>query len=1198
MASRDDQLILRMIGEDADLLAAFERVLASARKIGDIDAEIDIRTDKAEGRVESLESDVRKLDEFIETADPEFRVEPSFKDPEAEVRAFIDDIKSTVKAGLDDSLGDLDLVDFDRETAELNRFQAELDELFVDFDRLTRAAAKFNAVGKRIGEPVEQANRLEAEIKEVGTEIVRTTERADRLRIRLGLTLRESAKSAENLRNKTRDAGRSLDDFGKRGAGGLKGLLTSFSSLRAAASAFFAVLAANRLVTFIKDAEEARQKMAALVTQLELSSGSAESGAESLEFLRQIVKDLGLDFEATTENYAGFEIAAKRANLTQDETRAIFLEVARAAAVLKLSQEDTNGVLGALADIAARGTLSLEDLREKLGKRIPVALSAMADGLGVSTSKLIEMTKEGSILSQDALPALARGFRDTFSESSDDIDDNVRSMAQLKLAAFEARAEFAERFKPEVQELLQALLRLAIDGAPAVDAVGDSVAAVAKVLVVVLDSVGALLRRFRDMRGAAADVQAVFARVLGTVEEGVVRIVAAIADLAGFDEAAAGARRYADEVADVTDRIVESLGEVGDEQRELSDQEARDRAEALEKIENRYSDYSRFIKAGALDNATRQEELARRTAQTELAALKKRETGFASFFKAIADLANQDQGGSDRPATTGGRDGAQEANAAATAVESLNREIEELRSKPIISDEDGERLFQLRRQLFDAEIEARKFADAQRNAAQTTREASTAQDESSGLILEALDKLVRGNEAFAETYKRLPPASRSALDSLIGDLSRLAESGDATGEDLQAFGTRFASILQEGGQASSGFAERVRRDLLGLPPSAAGVTDALAEVRQGLQETETATQGLGGGFIEAEGRVVAFGDTTGVVVPKTAELTTELERQKEAARAYGDGFIQMGDRVESVGSKIPTIAEGFERLRQSQEAAGDAGEDAAAGGERAAAGADKAGAAAGTATPQIQALGEAGKAGGEGLGAAATQAERLAAASERLAQADTGAEGIAAQAESLTALQEPLAAVAAETERLATAQDSLIQAGDVLPGILAEEAEALPPLTEALAATVSEGLEPFDAAAASTVETVGQLATGTTAAGTAAAEAAPHITTGAEAVEDLGGASADTEGRVASLAAVVTNDLNTALGQVPALAGAAKTALVELGGPEAQAGLDALIAKLQQALELLRASRAEAEALKDSIESAAASAADLGEVEL
>lgn len=1198
MPSRDDQLILRMIGEDADLLAAFERVQAAARGIGDVEAEIDIRTDKSEGRLEGLEADVRKLDEFIETADPEFRVEPSFKTPAAEVRAFIEDIKSTVKAGLDDNLGDLDLVDFEAETAELNRYQAELDELFADFDRLTRQAAKFNAVGKRLGEPVEQANRLEAEIKEVGTEILRTTERADRLRIRLGLSMRESAKAADDLRARTRRAGGALDDFGRRGAGGLKGLLTAFRSLRAAAAAFFATIAANRLLAFIKDAEQARQKLAALRQQFELSSGSIEAGAETMEFLRRVANDLGLDFEAITERYAGFEIAAKRSNLTQDQTRAIFLEVARAAAVLKLSQEDTNGVLQALEQIAAKGVVSMEELRQQLGDRIPVALSAMADGLGISTEKLIELVSQGDVLAQDALPALARGLRETFSESSGDIDENVRAMARLKLAAFEARAEFAERFRPELLALLEALTRLVTDGAPAVEAVGRAVGIATKALTVAATAAGLMGTRIRGSISALALFRAEAVTALGSATTAVLRFNAALADLSGSDVAAQKLRDFADTVEETYKDQAKSAQEFIQEQKRLHDQEVANRREANDRLKGGFSDYSRFIKAGALDNAERQEELARRTARTELEALKKREDGFASFFRSIAKLSDEDRGGGTRRETGAGADGAQQANAAASAVERLNREIQEIRSKPIISAEEGERLFELRRQLFDAEVQARKFGDAQASAAQQTEAAADAQGIASDAILEALDKLVRGNEAFAETYRQLPPASRSALESLIGDLARLSQSGEVTGDDLQAFGARFASILQEGGQASSGFAERVRRDLLGLPPSAASVTDALADVRQELRETEGAAQATGGGFVQAGDKVVAFGDTSDVVVPKAAELTTELDRQKEAARAHGAGFIEMGDRLETVGGKIPTIADSFERLRETQEAAGEGGERAGEGGERAAAGADKAATAAAAATPQVQSLGEAGMAGGEGLASAATEAERLASASERLAQADTGADGIAAQAESLATLQEPLATAADETERLAAARDSVVQSGEALPAIFAEEAEALPALSEGLAVAVSEGLDPFAASTDEAVEGAEGLSTATTAAGDAASEAAPKIAEGSDAVEELGSRSTDAQGHLASLAEVVAGDLNPALDEVPGLAGAAKTALVDLGGPEAQAGLDALIQKLQEALALLRESRAEAEALKDSIEDAADSAADLGDIEL
>lgn len=121
-----------------------------------------------------------------------------------------------------------------------------------------------------------------------------------------------------------------------------------------------------------------------------------------------VARKLGLELQGTAKSYSLLAASTRGTKLEGQATRDIFEATAMASTALKLSVDDTSGILKAFTQMASKGTIQAEELRGQLGDRMPGAFNLMANALDVSTKKLGEMMKKGEVLSDDALPKLAK----------------------------------------------------------------------------------------------------------------------------------------------------------------------------------------------------------------------------------------------------------------------------------------------------------------------------------------------------------------------------------------------------------------------------------------------------------------------------------------------------------------------------------------------------------------------------------------------------------------------------------------------------------------------------------------------------------------------------------------------------------------------------------------------------------------------
>ena len=119
--------------------------------------------------------------------------------------------------------------------------------------------------------------------------------------------------------------------------------------------------------------------------------GSAQEVSRVKRKLADQADYLGQRYISLIEQYTKFRAAAEAAGMSLIDIEKTFLAVSKAAAVFQLGARDTYEIFRALTQMISKGTISAEELRGQFGERLPAALSILADALGVSLKKLLQM---------------------------------------------------------------------------------------------------------------------------------------------------------------------------------------------------------------------------------------------------------------------------------------------------------------------------------------------------------------------------------------------------------------------------------------------------------------------------------------------------------------------------------------------------------------------------------------------------------------------------------------------------------------------------------------------------------------------------------------------------------------------------------------------------------------------------------------
>jgi tape measure domain-containing protein len=159
-------------------------------------------------------------------------------------------------------------------------------------------------------------------------------------------------------------------------------------------------------------------------------TGSSEAAAREFEWLSKTSDKLGIDALEASKAYMGLATATKGTALEGQKTHEIFTAVASSMARLGKSSADTEGALEAITQMVSKGTVSMEEFRKQLSERVPGAMKATADAMGVTTGELDTMISSGKVLAVDLIPKISEGLNKL--NGTGQIDGAAASWNRLK----------------------------------------------------------------------------------------------------------------------------------------------------------------------------------------------------------------------------------------------------------------------------------------------------------------------------------------------------------------------------------------------------------------------------------------------------------------------------------------------------------------------------------------------------------------------------------------------------------------------------------------------------------------------------------------------------------------------------------------------------------------------------------------------
>ena len=216
--------------------------------------------------------------------------------------------------------------------------------------------------------------------------------------------LKKAAREAQGL-----DA--SMGKLDGKAKGSVNGLSSSISGL---VKTLGLAALAYKAFQFGSDAVRQAREFESLSNAIKFTSGSAEEGAKTMEFLRQRSELLGADLVASAEGFKTLSGALMGTSLEGQGTKDIFDGIQTAVSVMGLSADDAKGAMLAMGQMVGKGSVQAEELRGQLGERIPGAFKIAAKSMNVTEQQLGKMMEQGQVMATDFLPKFANELKKTF----------------------------------------------------------------------------------------------------------------------------------------------------------------------------------------------------------------------------------------------------------------------------------------------------------------------------------------------------------------------------------------------------------------------------------------------------------------------------------------------------------------------------------------------------------------------------------------------------------------------------------------------------------------------------------------------------------------------------------------------------------------------------------------------------------------
>lgn len=198
-------------------------------------------------------------------------------------------------------------------------------------------------------------------------------------------------------------------------------------------------------INLAKGSLEAYRSSQAIESRLSIVVGDdAKAIQKEWDYLMGQADRLGFGFQTLALDYTKFAVAAKANNMSLQETRYIFENMAEAARGARLSTDDFSGVMRATEQMLNKGKITAEELTQQLGDRLPGAFALAAKGAEMTTAEFTKAMEQGQISSEYVLN-LAREAGETYKVAFEKTADSMAAAeGRLQTATFKFQKAIAD----------------------------------------------------------------------------------------------------------------------------------------------------------------------------------------------------------------------------------------------------------------------------------------------------------------------------------------------------------------------------------------------------------------------------------------------------------------------------------------------------------------------------------------------------------------------------------------------------------------------------------------------------------------------------------------------------------------------------------------------------------------------------------
>lgn len=188
----------------------------------------------------------------------------------------------------------------------------------------------------------------------------------------------------------------------------------TFETVKRAAVGIISIQAMRSATGALLDVTKQQQ---ALVNSMKASTGSATQSAAALDFVSQVAKDLGLNFQSAAEGFQRLTASATANGVAMADQQRLFLEVSRAATSMQIAPAVVDRAMTALSQSFSKGRFQAEELRQQLAEAIPgvvprfqKAVMDMTRNTELAGKSFDQLLQGGLLDVKRFLPAMIQAF--------------------------------------------------------------------------------------------------------------------------------------------------------------------------------------------------------------------------------------------------------------------------------------------------------------------------------------------------------------------------------------------------------------------------------------------------------------------------------------------------------------------------------------------------------------------------------------------------------------------------------------------------------------------------------------------------------------------------------------------------------------------------------------------------------------------